>query len=114
MGSSKRKESMAERYKLPVLRQVLTLTSTQAGKPAPPLDGNPASHRPGHRPAGILQDVQVDLRVVQAAFSEGVEGVQHQGRHHEIGEEQLGGAGRHEFLAGHGGGIPVLGAAISG
>lgn len=67
------------------------------------------SHRPGHRPGDILHDVQVDLRVVQAALSEGVEGVQHQGRHHEIGEEQLGGAGRHEFLAGHRGGIPVLG-----
>jgi hypothetical protein len=70
---------------------------------------SPASPRPGHRPAEVLDDVEVDFRVGQAALPEGVEGVQHQGSHHEVGEEQLGRAGLHEFLAGQGGGIAVPG-----
>ena len=68
-----------------------------------------ALNRPGHRAADVPDDVQVDLGVVQGALPPGIKGVEHQGGHRQVGEQQLGGACGHEFLAGELRGVAVGG-----
>ena len=67
------------------------------------------SNRAGNRAAEVLPDVQVDLAVTGEVQAQGIKGIEHQGRHHEVGEEELGGAGGHELLAGELGGVAVPG-----
>lgn len=47
--------------------------------------GNAPLHRPGHGPADVLADVQIDRGVVQAALTHRIGRVEHQRRHHEVG-----------------------------